>query len=120
MVNLDVRLARLEERQVLEATQLIFACARAASLDDVARFVTAALEFEQKPEPDKAEERRLWGYLGIPLEALKLAENRPELWHEQLGDLLGARHGLRAYLCEHYPDAARQLYGQRGADREER
>jgi hypothetical protein len=117
MGSLEGRVSRLEERRVLEATQLILACARAASLDDIARFVTVGVELEQKPELDEEDERRLWRALGCSLEVVRAAAGRPELWHAQLGDLLADRRGLRGHLWEHYPATAAELYSPSSRER---
>jgi hypothetical protein len=115
---METRLKRLEKRRVLEAVQLIFECARAASLDDVARFTVTGLELEQKPEPDEEDELQLWGHLGIPLEAVRVAEAAPgRRWAVALGDMLFDKRGLRDYMRRHYPKTAARLYGQRGAGR---
>jgi hypothetical protein len=113
VASLERRVELLEERQALEAVRVILERARDASLDDVARFLMAGYELEQKPELDEEDELRLWGHLGIPLEAVRLAEGRPELWHTQLGDLLGGRRGLQEHLREHHPELKEKLLNYR-------
>ncbi|MBV9453368.1 MAG: hypothetical protein JOZ19_04510 [Rubrobacter sp.] len=117
MGSLAARISQLEERRSHAAIQLIFECARAASLDDVARFITASFELEQEgmAHEDDEREARAWAYLGIPLEAVRVAEPHPELWCSELGDMLADKRGLREHLCEHHPESADALYGQRGA-----
>jgi hypothetical protein len=113
VVSLERRVELLEERRLRETIDLIFERARAASLDDVAQFLMAGYELEQKPEPDEEEERCLWEFLGIPLETVRLAEGRPELWHTQLGDLLGGRRGLQEHVREHHPELKEKLLNYR-------
>jgi hypothetical protein len=115
--SIEGRLAKLEERRLKAAIALIFARARAATVADVAKFTVTGFMLEQAGEgTESLSEQAVWECLGIPLETVRLAEGRTELWCNQLGDVLAERRGLREYMRRHYPETARVLYGPRSAD----
>jgi len=116
--SIEGRLAKLEERRLRAAIDLIFERTRAATLEGMALFISEGFELREKPEPDEEEEQRLWGHLNVPLEAVRIAEAAPpgQQWAVALGDMLHERRGLREHLRKHHPKTAARLYRQPGAD----
>jgi len=105
MDRLEGRLSKLEERQTSRVGEEIMRLARAASTDDLARFLLA-LELAGPEATFEEAEEQAWGYLGVSSEMARTA-NRQEGWAERLGDQLGTflarRPGLREHMKKRYP-----------------
>jgi hypothetical protein len=114
VASLQARLERLEWRRQQAAIDEIFEKAHAATLDDIARCLMAGFRLEQEGAAEGFCEADVWRCLGIPSEVARVAKQHPGPWCSKLADVLVDKRGLRSFLWEHYPGAARQLYGQRG------
>ena len=114
MDSLEGRLSKLEERQALRAGEEIMRRARAASTDDLARFLLA-LELAEPEATFQEAEAQAWACLDVSMEMAQTA-HRQDGWAEQLGDQLGALLARRPRLWQHmrdrYPEATLRHFGE--------
>jgi hypothetical protein len=106
--NLELRLSKLEEQRQRAAGETILRLARAASTDNLARFVLAR-DLAPEGESFEVTEEEAWRYLGVSMEMAQLA-NQQDGWAEKLGDLLAARPGLLHHMHTEYPEATQRRY----------
>jgi hypothetical protein len=107
--NLAYRLEKLERRRQQEAVEEIFRRARAASLDEAAKFLLTREELEPRKVTFAEIERVAWARLGVSLDVVREAEKRLEFWADELGDLLAARRGLLSHMRSSYPGLTRKF-----------
>jgi hypothetical protein len=110
--SLERRVELLEERRALEAVGVILERARAASLDDAARFLLAKELAGPNATFEEAEEEA-WRCIDVTPEMVQTVSRRDGLGEQlgtQLGALLARRPGLHELMRERYPEATSRRF----------